>query len=145
MPLAQNNPHAKLTHVGGDGVHSEPLHLLLTCLPAFALISLTFVHSPCNSQSDLLKTQVRTSLAVQWLRLCTSTTGGEGSIPGWETKIPHAGTSLVVQWQRLHAPNAGGPGSIPGQGARSHMPQVRVCMLQLKILHAATKNPACRN
>ena len=42
------------------------------------------------------------------------------------------GTSLVVQWLRLHDPNAGGPGLIPGQGTRSHI-------LQLKILHAATK------
>ena len=31
-----------------------------------------------------------TSLAVQWLRLCTSTAGGTGSIPGQGTKIPHA-------------------------------------------------------
>ncbi|TEA39003.1 hypothetical protein DBR06_SOUSAS1710095, partial [Sousa chinensis] len=45
--------------------------------------------------------------------------------------------SLVVQWLILHAPNAGGPGSISGQGTRSHMPQLRVCMLQLKIPHAA--------
>ena len=30
-----------------------------------------------------------TSLVVQWLRLCTSTAGGEGSIPGKGTKIPH--------------------------------------------------------
>ena len=30
-------------------------------------------------------------------------------------------------------------GSTPGQGSRSHMPQLRVCMLQLKIPHAATK------
>ena len=30
------------------------------------------------------------SLAVQWLRLCTSSAGGEGSIPGYGTKIPHA-------------------------------------------------------
>ena len=30
------------------------------------------------------------SLAVQWLRLCTSTAGGTGSIPGRGTKIPHA-------------------------------------------------------
>ena len=30
-----------------------------------------------------------TSLAVQWLRLCASTAGGAGSIPGEETKIPH--------------------------------------------------------
>ena len=31
-----------------------------------------------------------TSLAVQWLRLCTSSIGGIGSIPGQRTKIPHA-------------------------------------------------------
>ena len=42
-------------------------------------------------------------------------------------------TSLVVQWLRLRAPSAGGLGSIPGRGTRSHM-------LQLKILHASTKN-----
>ena len=29
-------------------------------------------------------------------------------------------------------------GSIPGQGTGSHMPQLRVCMLQLKIPYAAT-------
>ena len=27
---------------------------------------------------------------VQWLRLCTSTAGVKGSIPGPRTKIPHA-------------------------------------------------------
>ena len=37
----------------------------------------------------MLKT-LGTSLAVQCLRLCTSTAGGTGSTPGWETKIPHA-------------------------------------------------------
>ena len=31
-----------------------------------------------------------TCLVVQWLRLCTVTEGGVGSIPGWETKIPYA-------------------------------------------------------
>ena len=31
-----------------------------------------------------------TSLAVQCLRICTSTAGGTGSIPGWGTKVPHA-------------------------------------------------------
>ena len=30
------------------------------------------------------------SVVVQWLRLCTSTVQGLGSIPGWGTKIPHA-------------------------------------------------------
>jgi len=31
-----------------------------------------------------------TSLAVQWIRLCISTAGGMGSIPGLETKISRA-------------------------------------------------------
>ncbi|TEA35681.1 hypothetical protein DBR06_SOUSAS1110027, partial [Sousa chinensis] len=51
--------------------------------------------------------------------------------------------SLVVQWLSLHAPNEGGPGSIPGQGTRSHMPQLRVCIVQLKILCATTKKRSC--
>ena len=82
---------------------------------------------------------VRTSLVVQWLRLCTSTAEGAGSILCGETRIPHGrrhsqkkkkfvpprtislqyiimlGTSLVVQWLRLCTPSAGGPGSIPGR------------------------------
>ena len=33
---------------------------------------------------------------------------------------------------RTPAPNAGGLGSIPGQGTGSHMPQLRVHMLQLR-------------
>ena len=41
------------------------------------------------------------------------------------------GTSLEVQWLRLQAPNAGSPSLIPGQGTRSHVPQLRVHMLQL--------------
>ena len=50
------------------------------------------------------------------------------------------GTSLVFQWVRPHAPNAGGPGLIPGwELDPACMPQLRVCMLQLRSLHAATK------
>ena len=49
------------------------------------------------------------------------------------------GTSLVVQWLRLRAPNAGGPGLTPGQGTRSHMPQLRVLLLQRRFQHVATK------
>ena len=30
------------------------------------------------------------SLALQWLRLCTSNAGGVGLIPGWGAKIPRA-------------------------------------------------------
>ena len=40
-----------------------------------------------------------------------------------------------VEGQRLHAPNVGAWGSIPGQGTRSHMTQLRVLMLQLKLSH----------
>ena len=59
--------------------------------------------------------------------------------PGWkDTKSRPVETSLVAQWLRLHAPNARGLGSIPGQGPR-------VCMLQLKIPHISTKDPACCN
>ena len=36
------------------------------------------------------KTVLGTSLAVQWLRLCTSIAGGAGLFPGWRTKILHA-------------------------------------------------------
>ena len=50
-----------------------------------------------------------------------------------------SGTYLVIQWLRLHAPNAMDLGSIPGQGTRSHMQQVRVHLLQVKILCTATR------
>ena len=35
--------------------------------------------------------------------------------------------------------HAGAPGLIPAQGARSHVPQLRLFVLQLKVPHAATK------
>ena len=38
----------------------------------------------------LKKVHCGTSLVVQWLRLCTSTAGSLGLIPGQGTKIPHA-------------------------------------------------------
>lgn len=43
-----------------------------------------------------------------------------------------SGTSLVVRWLRLQPPKAGGPGLIPGMGTGSHMPPLRVHMLQLR-------------
>ena len=56
-------------------------------------------------------------------------------------------TSLVVRWLGLCVPSVQGLGSILGQGTRSHMPQLRVHMLQLKILNAAIKmeDTVCRN
>ena len=56
-----------------------------------------------------------------------------------------SGTSLVVQWLRLCAAKAGGLGSIPAQGTRSHMPQLRSWMSQLKISNAAIKDPGQPN
>ena len=38
-----------------------------------------------------------------------------------------------------NAPKAGGPGSIPAWGTRSHLPQLKMCMLKRKILHATAK------
>ena len=43
------------------------------------------------------------------------------------------GTSLVIQQLRFWAPNTGGLGSIPGWGTRSHIKQLTVWMVQLKI------------
>ena len=53
----------------------------------------------------------------------------------------------MVQWLRLYASNAGGPGSIPGQGTKSHMLQLRVSMVQLKIPRVTTKmeDPTCHS
>ena len=46
--------------------------------------------SRCARFQHLKKLFQGTSLAVQWLRLRTSTAGGTGLIPGRGTKIPHA-------------------------------------------------------
>ena len=51
----------------------------------------------------------------------------------------------MVQWLKLRAPNAGVPGYIPGQGARSHMPQLRARMLQLKDPRRGNKDLAQPN
>ena len=40
---------------------------------------------------------------------------------------------------RLHTPSAEGLGSILGQGTRSHVPQLRVCLLQLELACSAAK------
>ena len=54
--------------------------------------------------SSRLKTDMRTSqkgqetsLVVQWLRLCATTTGGTGPIPDWETKILQATQSSITE------------------------------------------------
>ena len=45
----------------------------------------------------------------------------------------------MVKWLSVCAPKAGGLGTIPGQATRSHMSQLRACVPQLKVPHAATK------
>ena len=54
---------------------------------------------------------------------------------GWQesdtTATEHAAHTLVVQWLRLRPPRAGGPGSTSSWRTRSHMPQLRVRVLQL--------------
>ena len=57
----------------------------------------------------------RTSLAVQWLRLCASTVGGMGSIPSWGTKIPHA-----TRGQKKKTGRDGDGGGDGDVGGRSH-------------------------
>ena len=56
-----------------------------------------------------------------------------------------AGTSLVVRWLRFCAPSAKGSDLIPGQGAISHIPQLRVHMLQRKDPACCSQNPGCPN
>ena len=67
-------------------------------------------------------------------------TGGIG-----KSQMAFVGTSLMVQWLRFQVPTAGGPGLIHDQGTRSHVSQLRVHMVLLKILRAATKRfcPSC--
>ena len=69
-----------------------------------------------------------------------STVTFSGRLPKHSLQNCNAKTSRVVQWLSLWAPNAAGPGSIPGQGTRSHMPQLRVQIPQLKFPWAATKD-----
>ena len=40
------------------------------------------------------------SLAVQWLGLGAFTAGAQGSIPGWETKIPHVAQDSQTEKKR---------------------------------------------
>ena len=69
------------------------------------------------------KKHLRTCLVVQWLRIHTSSVEAVGSIPGLETKIPHAtwqGRSKQTKAGGLDSKasvcNAGDPGLIPGLG-----------------------------
>jgi len=62
--------------------------------------------------------------------------------PGIEPRSP----ALQADSLPSEPSGKGGPGSQSGQGARSHMPLPRVCMLQLKVSRAAKmENSKCHN
>ena len=71
--------------------------------------------------------------------LCSGVRSPCTPVSGHARNPTDLGTSLGVQWLRLHTPNPGGLGSIPDQGTRSHTPQLRLHMLQVRILSASTK------
>ena len=81
---------------------------------------------------------------MKWAKRIKKTPKGGGG--SWGKAIlllvansDNLGTSLVVQWLRLWAPSEGDLGLIPGQRTGSHTLQLRVCVLQLKILRATVK------
>ena len=59
--------------------------------------------------------------------------------------IPLLETSLVVQWLKSPRSQCRGLGLIPSQGTRSHMPQLRVHVLQLSVRVPQLKDPAHGN
>ena len=54
----------------------------------YALVARRCVWQDVKGKNWVQKRIQRTSLAIQWL---DSTAGDTGSVPGWGTKIPHAG------------------------------------------------------
>ena len=54
---------------------------------------------------------LRTSLAVQWVRLCASNTGDVGLISGQGTKMPHAGWYSKKKKNLVASEGAEGRGS----------------------------------
>ena len=77
----------------------------------------------------------------------SSQTKGKGKKKNKTPLMRRYGSSLMVQWLRLHTPNAGVLGLIPSQGTRSHMLQLRIHTLQVKIPRAVkkTEDPECCN
>ena len=64
---------------------------------------------------------------VQWVRLCTSTAGGLGSLPGLGTKVPHVVTPEPTG-SRAHTPQLGSPvpqQKIPRDATKAQSSRVR--------------------
>ena len=66
--------------------HSELPLFSLSCFQGFSVSSMLCTHcyTPKSVLSSELKSTLGDSSVVQWLRLCASTAGGTGLIPGWE-------------------------------------------------------------
>ena len=84
-----------------------------------------------------LKRNRNISFSYLFLKMSSVSTTRYLSVSPLHLLRTSSGILWLVCW--LRPPNAGGPGLIPGQRTGSHMLQIRVLMLQLKILHAATK------
>ena len=100
-----------VNHIQSPGVYSFSTNILKSCLwhpirvkkislkcrinhviplrIKHKLLSMA-VSNEVSKRIGLRLSPIRTSLVVQWLRLCASMAGGTGLIPGWGTKIPHA-------------------------------------------------------
>ena len=156
---------------------SSSLHLVLAsfylqliCLPWFPyqcfldcvshqLDKLMFQCQEKTSWRTHLKTRSSSEVGENRKKSCAKPWDGKeheefkGLKDGTLTRIENneenvvGGISLMVQWLSLLLPNAGGPGSTCSQGTRSYMPQLRVRMPQVKILHVAKtiKGPLCSN
>ena len=69
-------------------------HLVAYCRISFSLVSIVCIYNSLHfflkSEKKINFKRLGTSLKVQWLRLCTSSVEGMGSIPGRGTKILQA-------------------------------------------------------
>ena len=96
----------------------------------FPFLLLVLSAGPHNMETGKQRLCLGSLLGVQRLRLCASTAGGMGSIPGWGTKIPHAAQHCqkikrkkkkhrLWHWiERRSQPGAGPPTHLsPARGA----------------------------
>ena len=122
------------SEVGGVGICSGSLHFVAvpprTRVPiisahiSLARISHKTIRSPGNSEEQMASS-VSTSLSATITYFQNSTKLIPKNLPG-ETvaKTPCSQRGL---------------GSIPGQGTGSHLPQLKVCILQLRIPHSTVR------
>ena len=91
---------------------------------------LEWVAMPSSRGSSQLRGQTQASCIADWL------------FPVWDTREAYLISKhmrLGLPWWSsgwLQASNSGDLSSVPSQGTRSHRPQLRVCMLQLRTCHS---------